>query len=76
MVGSPVLPMGSWSSHGLRSKLPPGAQLGFRAVIVEAKGRRRSISRVFEGIGLIVFSSDLEKYLKNENSKKGWKREC
>jgi hypothetical protein len=38
-----VLPIGNWSFHPLRSKLPPGAQLGFRDAMgmAEAKGRRR-----------------------------------
>jgi len=44
VVGSPVEPIGSWSSQGERSKFPPGAQLGFKAAAAEA--RRRRVGRV------------------------------
>jgi hypothetical protein len=38
VVGLPLLPIGSWSSQRERSKLPPGAQLGFRAPVVVVVG--------------------------------------
>lgn len=41
VVGEPALPMGSCRSQIDRSKLPPGRQLGFRAVVVERKKGRR-----------------------------------
>jgi len=48
VVGSPVLPIGSWSSQMLRSKFPPGAQEGFSCPIVGEN--KEEMARSFERV--------------------------
>jgi hypothetical protein len=49
VVGGPALgPMGSWSSHLLKSKFPPGAQLGLSCPRTEEVRRRNSKRKVVE----------------------------
>ena len=57
VVGLPGLPMGSWRDHLLRSKFPPGAQLGFRA---EAAPRRPEAIRVLRA-GIMAVEIPLER---------------
>jgi hypothetical protein len=41
VVGEPVLPIGNWRDQCERSKLPPGAQLGFSAETKDGRRKRR-----------------------------------
>jgi hypothetical protein len=50
VVGSPVLPIGSWRSQTLRSKFPPGAQEGFSPAVGENK---KEMARNFERVAFV-----------------------
>jgi len=41
VVGEPVPPIGNWWDQCERSKLPPGAQLGFSAETRDGRRKRR-----------------------------------